>query len=93
MVSVCRVPTFGFVFSEKYKKPPSAAKGREHEASAVPPDFSENAFGTLKFLPLTGLSVPCYFVSQRPLQSERRIATDDLLSAQANLSVTPLFSE
>ena len=38
MVSVCRVFTF-----VKNKKLPSAAKGRERKASAVPPDFSENS--------------------------------------------------
>ena len=37
MVSLCRVCTF----VSKNKKLPSAAKGREHKASAVPPDFSE----------------------------------------------------
>jgi hypothetical protein len=86
MVKKCRV----FTLAQKNKKPPSAAKGREHQASAVPPDFSEK-FRNTQILPVTGLTVRCYFVSQRPLQSERRIATSAPLSASSELSVNPFL--
>ena len=82
MVKMCRV----FTFAQKNKKLPSAAKGREHSASAVPPDFSE-IFRNTQILSVTGHPVRRYFVSRRPLQSERHIATSAPLSALSELSV------
>ena len=55
MVKVRRV----FTFAQKNKKLPSAAKGRERNASAVPPDFSEK-FRNTQILSVTGPPVRCY---------------------------------